>query len=65
MFTLVKTLGVPEVLKREFVPFAVAFLAAEFFYKFHSFALECGAFLLTWWIFSFIQSLLFGEQRDG
>ena len=26
----------------------LAFLIAEVFYKFHSFALECGAFLLTW-----------------
>ena len=26
----------------------LAFLIAELFYKFHSFALECGAFLLTW-----------------
>ena len=26
----------------------LAFIIAEFFYKFHSFALECGAFLVTW-----------------
>lgn len=26
----------------------LAFLLAELFYKFHSFALECAAFLLTW-----------------
>ncbi len=26
----------------------LAFLIAELFYKFHSFALECGAFLATW-----------------
>lgn len=26
----------------------LAFLIAELFYKFHSFTLECGAFLLTW-----------------
>lgn len=27
----------------------LAFVIAELLYKFHSFALECGAFLLTWW----------------
>ena len=27
----------------------LAFVIAELFYKFHSFMLECGAFLLTWW----------------
>jgi hypothetical protein len=26
----------------------LAFLVAELFFKFHSFALECAAFLLTW-----------------
>lgn len=26
-----------------------AFVLAEMFYKFHSFTLECGAFLLTWY----------------
>lgn len=26
----------------------LAFLIAEVFYKLHSFALECGAFLVTW-----------------
>lgn len=26
----------------------LAFLIAELFYKFHSFVLECAAFLMTW-----------------
>jgi hypothetical protein len=34
----------------------LAFIIAELFYKFHSFTLECGAFLFTWyaiahWVF--------------
>jgi hypothetical protein len=29
-------------------PLVVAFGVAELFYKFHSFTLECGAFLVTW-----------------
>jgi hypothetical protein len=29
---------------------AIAFGIAETFYKFHSFTLECGAFLATWWV---------------
>ena len=29
-------------------PLIVAFATAEVFYKFHSFTLECGAFLVTW-----------------
>ena len=26
-------------------------LTTELFYKFHSFTLECGAFLATWWVY--------------
>ena len=44
MFSLVKELGVQIALKREAAPFVVAFLIAEFFFKFKSFALECLAF---------------------
>ena len=62
MFSLIKTLGIPATLRREFVPFAVAFLIASFFYKFRSFALECVAFLVTWWILSFLQSLVIGPS---
>ena len=29
-------------------PFAAAFVAAELFYKWHSFTLECAGFLATW-----------------
>ena len=45
MFSLVKNLGVQVALKQEAVPFLVAFLIAEFLFKFKSFTLECLAFL--------------------
>ena len=57
MFSLVKELGVQLALKREAAPFIVAFLIAEFFFKFKSFALECLAFLAVWFVLSFLQSL--------
>jgi hypothetical protein len=38
----------------------LAFLVAELFYKFHSFALECAAFLLTWLV---IDLLVAGVAR--
>jgi hypothetical protein len=37
-------------------------LAAEFFYKFHSFTLECGAFLVTWFAASYVLSLARGAR---
>ncbi len=64
VFTLIRTLGVTEALKREFGPLAVAFLTAEMFYKFHSFALETGAFLLTWCALSYLQSLFLRPKDE-
>ena len=32
------------------VSLAISFVIAEQFYKFHSFTLEAGAFLITWWV---------------
>jgi hypothetical protein len=36
------------------VGFAPALVLAEMFYKFHSFTLECMAFLATWLVFDLI-----------
>jgi biotin transporter BioY len=38
--------------------FLVAFLIAEYFYKFRSFALECLAFLVTWFVLDALVSLI-------
>jgi hypothetical protein len=48
MYTLIRQAGVKRALYDEAVPLLIAFVVAEVFYKFHSFALETGAFLLTW-----------------
>ena len=32
----------------------LAFVIAEVFYKFHSFTLECGAFLATWLVIDLV-----------
>jgi hypothetical protein len=64
MFSLVKDLGVQLALKQEAVPFVVAFLIAEFFFKFKSFALECLAFLAVWFVLSFLQSLVFPHAKQ-
>jgi len=52
-------------MKQEAVPLLSAFAVAEFFFKFGSFALECVAFLAVWFAFSFLQSLLFAQRRNG
>lgn len=65
MFSLVKELGLVAALRKEAVPLLIAFVIAEFFYKFKSFALECVAFLVTWFVFSYLLSLIVGQRGEG
>jgi len=62
LYSLIQTLGIQVAMKRELAPFVVAFVIAELFYKFRSFALECIAFLITWAILSYIQSLVVNRR---
>jgi hypothetical protein len=50
MFTLLKSLRSRQVYLSEPVSFFAALVIAELFYKFKSFLLETGAFLLTWFV---------------
>ena len=54
MYSYVRTVGIPAFLVREAPAFGVAFIIAELFYKFKSFALETGAFLITWYVLSWL-----------
>jgi hypothetical protein len=50
MYQLIHSLTVNELFKRQLPIFLLAFVVAELFYKFHSFTLECAAFLATWYV---------------
>jgi hypothetical protein len=50
MYQLIHSLTVSDLFKRQLPVFVVAFVIAELFYKFHSFILETGAFLITWYV---------------
>jgi hypothetical protein len=50
MFTLLKSLRSRQVYLSEPASFVAALVIAELFYKFKSFLLETGAFLLTWFV---------------
>ena len=58
MYTLIRNTGVKRALSDEAVPLLLSFVVAELFYKFHSFMLETGAFLLTWLVVSYVVSAL-------
>jgi hypothetical protein len=54
MFTLINKLGFKSMLKQEGPAFLLAWISAEAFYKFGSFTLESGAFLLTWYLMGLV-----------
>jgi hypothetical protein len=57
VYTLVRHLRRDQVLFAEAPAFVVSLFIAEWFYKFHSFSLECLAFLATWLVLSCLLSL--------
>lgn len=66
MFTLLRLLPLRQILVEQFPALVLAWVVAEVFYKFHSFSLECAAFLVTWFVFdALIQGLvrLIGIRR--
>jgi hypothetical protein len=66
MFTLLKSFHSKRVYLGEPISFVAALIIAELFYKFHSFLLETGAFLLTWfvlgWIVHAVTGLLLSKE---
>ncbi|HEX9626472.1 MAG TPA: hypothetical protein VGA00_05990 [Acidiferrobacterales bacterium] len=58
MYTLFRVLSLKRVLAEQAPAVGIAWVCAELFYKFHSFTLECAAFLATWFVADLcIQSL--------
>jgi hypothetical protein len=48
MFTMIRVVPIRRLLLEQLPAITLALTIAELFYKFHSFLLETGAFLLTW-----------------
>ncbi len=62
MFRLLTGISGGELFMRQLPVFLCAFIIAELFYKFHSFTLECGAFLATWFALDAIVHLVTGRR---
>ena len=58
MFSLIKFMHWRGLVAVEGVSLVAAFVIAELFYKFHSFALETLAFLATWVVIALVLSLI-------
>ncbi|TXL73696.1 hypothetical protein FHP25_20010 [Vineibacter terrae] len=54
MYTLIKSLSTRQLTAIQLPSLVGALVVAEVFYKFHSFTLECVAFLVTWAALDFI-----------
>jgi len=50
MYTLISRLSSSELLARQLPTLVGALVIAEIFYKWHSFLLETGGFLATWFL---------------
>jgi len=54
MYQIIRSYGLVTSLKKEAPAAVTSLLVAEVFYKFHSFAFECFAFLATWYVVSWL-----------
>ncbi len=57
MYTLYRDMGWKKAVWSEAPSLGTSLVIAELFYKFHSFTLECVAFLATWFAVSYLFSL--------
>ena len=58
MYELIRRLTPRQLMLEQLPLLLVALGIAEIFYKFHSFLLETGAFLLTWLVLGALHALL-------
>jgi hypothetical protein len=58
MYTLFESVPLRRLLATQAPSLLLAFLIAEFFYKRHSFTLECLGFLATWFVIDAAISLV-------
>jgi hypothetical protein len=66
VYTLIRLLPIKRLAFEQMPALALAWIIAELFYKFHSFTLECGAFLATWFVLdALIQGLVLPLVRGS
>ena len=58
MYQLLASISTQDLALRQAPAFAASFIIASLFYKFGSFALECVAFLATWFVIDAVIQLI-------
>lgn len=64
MYTLIRTTSFRQLLTQQVPILALSLLLAELFYKFHSFTLEAGAFLATWFVLDYVVQMLVPQSAE-
>lgn len=67
MYQMIRSYGLLSSLKKEAPAATTSLVIAELFFKFHSFVLECVAFLATWYVLSWLLARLVGvtQKRES
>ncbi len=65
MYTLIRSLSFKQLISQQIPSLGIALLTAELFFKFRSFALECAAFLATWYAVDFALHFLRERIQKG
>ena len=63
MFQFFAHLSKQDLALRQLPAFTLSFVLASLFYRFGSFALECVAFLATWFVVDAVAQILVGRRR--
>jgi hypothetical protein len=61
MYTFLKNTAVKKIINSELPSLCASLIIAEAFYEFGSFLLECGAFLVTWFVISFLLDFIYNR----
>ena len=65
MYLLTRLMNKQQLFAQQLPTAGLAMVLAELFYKFHSFTLECLAFLATWYVLDALASLLFSNRLSA
>jgi len=65
MYSIMKYQGVKKFLVSEMPALGISLLIAETVYKFGSFLLECSAFLVTWYVTSYLFNKLISGKKTS
>ncbi len=65
MYTLLKQQGVKKFFITETPSLGASLLISEAMFKFGSFMLECSAFLVTWYTFSFVINHILSRRKEA